>query len=122
MFFDRFMELALYDPEDGYYSSDTLRSDRSGDFLTSPEVSPLFGETLARFCATERERIGEPFAVVECGAGSGSLLGPLLEACPVDSAYAVEVSPAARRALAERVPGAEVVESNENIHTSVAPA
>jgi len=35
-----------------------LRSAKEGDFLTSPEVSPLFGETIARFVAAEAERIG----------------------------------------------------------------
>jgi SAM-dependent MidA family methyltransferase len=100
--FDRFMELALYGPG-GFFSSETLRSQKSGDFLTSPEVSPLFGETIARFVEVERERIGEPFIVVEVGAGSGSLLRPLLNAGTGEmpfEAWAVDVSPAAGTALA----------------------
>jgi len=95
--FDRFMELSLYGPG-GFFTGDKLRSQKSGDFLTSPEVSPLFGQTLARFVAAEYERIGDPFMVVEVGAGSGSLLRPLLDARPFD-AWAVDVSPAARAAL-----------------------
>ena len=47
--FEEFMAAALYDPEGGFFTSKSLRSVKSGDFLTSPEVSPLFGETLARF-------------------------------------------------------------------------
>ena len=47
------MAAALYDPEDGFFTSKTLRSVKAGDFLTSPEVSPLFGETLARFVDQE---------------------------------------------------------------------
>jgi SAM-dependent MidA family methyltransferase len=95
--FDRFMELALYGPG-GFFSGETLRSQKSGDFLTSPEVSPLFGQTIARFVASEHERIGDPFVVVDAGAGSGSLLRSLLEMGHFD-AWAVEVSPAARAAL-----------------------
>lgn len=112
--FDRFMELALYDPDGGYYTTGALRSGRSGDFLTSPEVSPLFGSTIARFVATERERLGEPFTVVECGAGGGSLLRPLLEALPGVAARAVEVSPAARERLAA-IPEVEVVDRLDRV-------
>ncbi|MCI0679071.1 MAG: SAM-dependent methyltransferase [Actinobacteria bacterium] len=105
--FERFMGLALYDA-DGYFGGESLRSVRSGDFLTSPEVSPLFGETLARWVITEWERIGDPFQLVEVAAGSGSLLAPLLRVVEVP-AIAVEVSPAARRELSERLPHIDVV-------------
>ncbi len=104
--FERFMELALYGPE-GYFTTGPLRSERAGDFLTSPEVSPLFGATLAHFVADEQRRIGDPFVLVEVGAGSGSLLRPLLEAVDVE-AWVVEISPAARRELST-VLGAERV-------------
>jgi SAM-dependent MidA family methyltransferase len=100
--FERFMKIALYDRE-GFFGGDRVRSEKAGDFLTSPEVSSLFGETLAGFVAAVRDRIGEPFRVVEVGAGSGSLLRPMLEVLDVD-ALAVEVSPAARLALGEFVP------------------
>ncbi len=96
--FEEFMRLALYHQDGGFFATGKLRSEKSGDFLTSPEVSALFGETLARYVARERDRIGEPFRVVEVGAGSGSLLRPLLGAIDVD-ALAVEASPAARSAL-----------------------
>ena len=96
--FEVFMELALYDPDGGFFTTGKLRSERGGDFLTSPEVSTLFGETLARFVDQERERIGQPFEVVEVAAGSGSLIGPLMGAIDV-RVSAVEASPAAREAL-----------------------
>jgi SAM-dependent MidA family methyltransferase len=96
--FEVFMDLALYDPDGGFFTTGTLRSERGGDFLTSPEVSTLFGETLARFVERERERIGQPFEVVEVAAGSGSLIGPLKRAIDVE-AWTVEASPAAREAL-----------------------
>lgn len=104
--FERFMEMALYHPE-GFFGGDVLRSDRSGDFLTSPEVSVMFGETLAEWVEAEHQRIGDPFRVVEVGAGSGSLLGPLLAAYPVE-ATAVEVSPAALSALEAGLPGVDI--------------
>ncbi len=100
--FEEFMRISLYDPEAGFFGAGELKSRRGGDFLTSPEVSPLFGETLAAHVRSEHNRIGEPFQVVEVGAGSGSLLEPMLEAFPV-RALAVEASPAALRALAELV-------------------
>lgn len=99
--FERFMELALYDPE-GFFGGSRLRSEKAGDFLTSPEVSPMFGETLAVYVSQVRERIGEPFQLVEVAAGSGSLLKPLLDRIDVD-ALAVEVSPAASKALSRIV-------------------
>jgi SAM-dependent MidA family methyltransferase len=107
--FERFMDLALYGPG-GFFASGKLRSIAAGDFLTSPEVSPLFGSTLARFVAAVRDRIGEPFAVVDMGAGSGSLLGSLLADLPVE-AWAVEASPAARAALGSVIAAAKVVRS-----------
>jgi SAM-dependent MidA family methyltransferase len=106
--FERFMELALYDADGGFFTTGKLRSERSGDFLTSPEVSALFGETLARYVSDERERIGEPFEVVEVAAGSGSLIGPLLAAVDVP-ASAVEASPAARVALEQVLPSDRVL-------------
>ncbi len=89
--FEEFMEIALYDPDGGFFGSGMLRSEKSGDFLTSPEVSSLFGETLAVFVRRELDRIGQPFQVVEVGAGSGSLLRPLLDSLDVP-AVAVFVS------------------------------
>ena len=112
--FEQFMEISLYDPA-GFFGGDTLRSEKGGDFLTSPEVSPLFGETLATYVDRERGRIGEPFQVVEVGAGSGSLLGPLLDSTDVD-VLAVESSPAARHALQQFLPDDHVLtELSESI-------
>ncbi|HEX5696812.1 MAG TPA: SAM-dependent methyltransferase, partial [Acidimicrobiia bacterium] len=107
--FEEFMRLALYHPDGGYFADGRLRSEKAGDFLTSPEVSGLFGETLARFVDAERIRIGEPFEVVEVGAGSGSLLRSLLGSLDV-VARAVEVSPAAREALTGLLPDGNVTE------------
>ena len=111
--FEQFMDRALYGAG-GFFASDSLRSERSGDFLTSPEVSPFFGETLAAFVRSEGDRIGEPFRLVEVAAGSGSLLRPLLALVDVE-AWAVEISPAAIRALGDVVGPDRVVSSLDDI-------
>src|SRR5258707_15186152 len=46
--FARYMELALYAPELGYYSAGARKLGKAGDFVTAPEISPLYGQTLAR--------------------------------------------------------------------------
>jgi SAM-dependent MidA family methyltransferase len=111
--FEEFMSACLYDPEYGFFATGPLRSTKAGDFLTSPEASPAFGAMLARHVATERERLGGgPFTLVEVGAGSGSLLEPLLgalDAAP-DAVAAIEASPAARSALTDRLPSVDVYE------------
>lgn len=111
--FDRFMELALYHPE-GFFGGAELRSEKAGDFLTSPEVSPAFGETLASHVAEEQARIGDPFTLVEVAGGSGSLLRPLLATYDVE-ALAVEVSPAARRSLAVVLPSNRIFEDLQEV-------
>ncbi len=91
------MAEALYGAR-GFFAGDRLRSERAGDFLTSPEVSSLFGETLGEFVRREHARIGDPFEIVEVAGGSGSLLRPLLEVAPFPT-RAVEASPPAREQL-----------------------
>jgi SAM-dependent MidA family methyltransferase len=115
--FDEFMRTVLYDPEDGYFAAGPLRSEKAGDFLTSPEVSPLFGETIARFVDAEAVRLGAGAVdVVEVGAGSGSLLRPLLDALRSPARpWAVEVSGAARRGVSARVPEARVAGSLDEL-------
>lgn len=82
--FARFMELALYDPDGGYYRSEAARPGRAGDFLTAPELHPIFGELLARTVDEAWRILGEPdpFVVREHGAGEGALAVPLLRGLP----------------------------------------
>ncbi len=103
------MEACLYEPEGGFFATGPLRSTREGDFLTSPEVSPWFGRTLARYVADAMAPLERP-VLVEVGAGSGSLLAPLLEGLGRSdvTTVAVEASPQARRRL-ERLPGVDRV-------------
>jgi SAM-dependent MidA family methyltransferase len=80
--FARFMELALYEPDLGYYRTSAERPGRTGDFLTAPETHPIFGAAIARQLDEVHRRIGAPdrFVVREHGAGSGALALAMLEA------------------------------------------
>ena len=80
--FDRFVERALYGPE-GFYTRGGSAG-RRGDFITSPEVGPLFGAVLARYLDTTWDRLGrpDPFTVVEVGAGPGTLARSIAAASP----------------------------------------
>lgn len=100
--FERFMELALYGEQGFYMRPDGGRAGRRGDFITSPEVGPLFGAVIARFLDAEWHRIGrpDPFTVVDAGAGPGTLARSILTAAPacLDALryVGVEISPAQR--------------------------
>ncbi len=73
--FARYMELALYEPRLGYYAAGARKLGAGGDFVTAPELSPLFGRTLARQI---RELLRPGDAVLEFGAGSGALARAVL--------------------------------------------
>ena len=81
--FDRFMELALYTPGLGYYAGDLPKfgalPSSGSDFVTAPEMTPLFGQTLAVQVAEALARTGT-HEVWEFGAGSGALALQLLDA------------------------------------------
>jgi SAM-dependent MidA family methyltransferase len=113
--FRRFMELALYHSEHGYYTSGRARVGRGGDFFTNVSVGPLFGKLLARQFAEMWRRLGQPanFAIVEQGAHEGHFaldaLGALKEAdpdCFVATTYRiVEPSSALLASQRERLAG-----------------
>jgi SAM-dependent MidA family methyltransferase len=103
--FDRYMDLVLYAPGRGYYVNGRRRFGRDGDFVTAPEVSPLFAQCLAEQVAECLERLGGG-DVIEFGAGTGRMAADLLvELARLDRLprrYAiVELSPDLRRAQAE---------------------
>lgn len=79
--FEAFMDMALYYPGLGYYSSTKSPVGREGDFYTSPHLHPVFGAMLARQFIEMRELMENPsdFCVVEIGAGAGYLCKDILE-------------------------------------------
>ena len=79
--FREFMALALYHPRHGYYCSPREKMGRQGDYLTSPEVHPIFGWLVGKQLGQMWEVIGrpEPFAIVEMGAGAGALARDILD-------------------------------------------
>jgi SAM-dependent MidA family methyltransferase len=93
--FSRFMELALYAPRLGYYSGGAAKLGQDGDFTTAPEISPLYGATLARAAAAIMAQSGPN--IIEFGAGTGKLARDVLTALAdmdvqVDSYTIIELS------------------------------
>jgi len=79
--FHDFMEMALYYPGQGYYTSPGERTGRSGDFYTSPYLTNLFGDMVAGQLEEMWLVLGAPcpFTVVECGPGTGLLCADILK-------------------------------------------
>jgi SAM-dependent MidA family methyltransferase len=77
--FARFMELALYAPGLGYYSAGSHKLGRKGDFITAPEISPLFAQCIAKQCQQIFTTLQQS-DILEIGAGSGKLMCDLLQA------------------------------------------
>ena len=112
--FRKFVELSLFHPEQGYYSSGNARIGKKGDFYTAPSVHRSFGETLSRLLARASLLLGGgKFTVVEFGASNGQLafdiLGALRENHPdlySRTDYVIsEISPVARQAAKKTLEG-----------------
>ena len=111
--FSRFMELALYAPGLGYYSAGSTKFGRAGDFVTAPELGPLFAECVAEALAPVRRQLGEGADFVEIGGGSGAFaeaaLGHLAALDALPARYAI-LEPSAdlrerqRTRLGQRLP------------------
>ena len=110
--FDRYMEMALYEPGLGYYSAGARKLGAGGDFTTAPEMSRLFGACMARQCAEIVGALGRA-SILEIGAGSGRLAADILArmeelGCAPERYLVLEVSAdlreRQRRTLLERVP------------------
>jgi NADH dehydrogenase [ubiquinone] 1 alpha subcomplex assembly factor 7 len=82
--FSAFVEAALYDPDAGFFAIGHGAGRAGRDFVTSPEVGPLFGVCIARALDGWWRELGEPdpFIVMEAGAGSGRLCREVLRAEP----------------------------------------
>lgn len=106
--FDRFMALALYAPDLGYYTNQRrkfgLMPQSGSDFVTAPELSPLFGQALSRQVAQALQATGTD-TVWEFGAGSGALAEQLLQALgdQVERYRIVDLSGSLRARQAERL-------------------
>src|SRR5690348_6590752 len=70
--FARFMERCLYAPGLGYYSAGRLKFGKDGDFITAPELGPLFARCVARALAPALHACGEGAVWFELGGGSGA--------------------------------------------------
>ncbi len=110
--FARFMELALYAPGLGYYRAGARKFGPGGDFVTAPELSPLFARCLARQCQEILHALGGG-EIVELGAGTGIMAADLLLALRALDAsperYAIlelsgELRERQRQTLADRAP------------------
>ncbi|HVC51605.1 MAG TPA: SAM-dependent methyltransferase [Stellaceae bacterium] len=109
-----YMAMALHDPHAGYYRR-RAPIGRSGDFITAPEISQIFGELIGLWCADLWLRMGQPdpVLVVELGPGRGQLLDDFLRAAATVPQFRrairlflVEASPVLRAAQAVRLAAA----------------
>ncbi|MGQ0744464.1 MAG: SAM-dependent methyltransferase [Acidimicrobiales bacterium] len=82
--FDRVMEMALYDPANGFYETGGRAGGAGGAFITSPEIGPLFGAVMARALDSWWDEAGRPvpWVVVEAGAGRGTLAASIVASNP----------------------------------------
>ncbi|MCW8409207.1 SAM-dependent methyltransferase [Legionella sp. PATHC035] len=110
--FVEFMQCALYAPSEGYYSSGLQKLGAHGDFITAPELTPLFGKTLANQCQQVLMTLESP-VLFEFGAGSGALCVAVLEQLEAQNAlpeayYILEVSAnlqhRQRELIAQKIP------------------
>jgi SAM-dependent MidA family methyltransferase len=78
--FSHFMQMVLYEPEQGYYTNRTNLIGARGDFYTAPHLTPVFGQLIAKQFAEMWERLGKPteFTLMEMGAGQGLLASDVL--------------------------------------------
>jgi len=112
--FRDFMELALYDPDHGYYAAHSAPWGRDGDFLTAPSASDWYGWTLARLFAEIVELVGTRVRLIDLAAGDGSFLASVLDglgaAGPAifSGVTAVERSAAMRDQIRDRLAAADV--------------
>jgi SAM-dependent MidA family methyltransferase len=93
--FARFMQRALYEPGLGYYSAGLHKFGASGDFVTAPELGPLFAACMARQVSEVADLLGS-YSILEVGSGSGLLCTGLLRELsaqrPPDRYFILETS------------------------------
>ncbi len=105
----QFMSIVLHDPDHGVYAArDPIG--RSGDFITAPEISQIFGELIGLWCLDQWQQQGQPAAIclAELGPGRGTLMKDVLRAAQLDAGFVqaldvvlLEASPVLRQAQAQ---------------------
>ena len=114
---DRYMAMALTDPEHGYYTrGDGIGA--AGDFITAPEISQMFGELIGLWMADMWRRMGLPWdaIIVELGPGRGTLMADALRAAARGEpsfvqgreVWLVEASPKMQALQEQRLPGVKI--------------
>ena len=132
--FRRFMEMSLYEPALGYYVAGQRKLGADGDFVTAPEISPLFSQCVANQCAQVLQLLEDedtPGDILELGAGSGAMACELLLhlekiGCLPDRYFILDLSPdlqALQRATFEQraahlLPHVQWLNSLEDTHFS----
>lgn len=96
--FQEFMQMALYEPGLGYYAAGSQKFGQMGDFITAPEISPLFGHVFARAIRESLAQLVNPQqkCILELGAGTGKLAYDVLsqlELTDITAYWILEVSP-----------------------------
>ncbi|XP_039604030.1 protein arginine methyltransferase NDUFAF7, mitochondrial isoform X1 [Polypterus senegalus] len=120
-----YMREVLTNPVSGYYIKNNMLGAK-GDFITSPEISQMFGEMLGIWCVSEWMAAGKPevFQIVEFGPGSGSLASDVLRVFgqltsvlgkTLVSVHLIEVSPVLSNLQAEKLTGKENLIVGENV-------
>lgn len=114
--FRRYMEMALYEPALGYYVSGSHKIGVQGDFMTAPEISPLFSLCVAEQCKEILLKLNEDSSevnILEFGAGSGAMTAIILNELEQENAlpksyFILDLSPDLKQrqkeTLAEQVP------------------
>ncbi|MFZ0219924.1 MAG: SAM-dependent methyltransferase [Candidatus Aquirickettsiella sp.] len=105
--FARFMELALYEPDLGYYTAALDKFGKAGDFITAPEISPLFAHCIGRQCQQVFASLAQA-DILEIGAGTGQLAIDLLlfleQQQSLPESYKIfEISPILKQRQQERL-------------------
>jgi SAM-dependent MidA family methyltransferase len=127
VFFDTYMELALYHPRHGYYSSSKPRYGREGDFLTAPSASRWYGTVLTRLLRRFASDTG-PGRLIDVASGDGMLVSRVLETLGtgahdiVEEVFSVERSPSMRGRQLDRLPTTSVSVQVVGAMTDVAPS